>query len=887
MKNNFLKSVKYFLIGCLASHHLYGLSISSDDDYMVLKSDKYSITFTKQYEKEASFIKENLDDFFKVNDNSFTYSFDEPLRIVLVSNNIQVANAFSTQIPYNMTAFYNGGSSMVDYFGTTSWLETILTHELIHNYQLNAKKSEISKTLHKYLGNNFMPVWASLVPLWTLPNLMLPTGLLEGNAVLNESIYENGGRLYNGRFKALTNSLAFANKITPNSFINDTLEFPYTEGKYIIGGYYMSYLASIYGVDKVNSFFYNHSIHSINPFLLNETFYETFGVSYQKSFINFVQNLRKTNQPFASLEEGRLLATSNSEIYLSKIDNEILFLSNDLKTRAILNRYDSLTTKLTQEETTLKNGTLFTIDGKLYSSSEGFISSTLYKQGLFDKDANILPSSSGKAIQDIKNNKVASFEISESFDKPALYLDDKFIDFVASSAILDNHGAVYYFKQDGIQRTLYKDRTPLFSFDGYVSKVVDIIDEAIYFTSNTTYGSGLYKYENGNFFQITKSDNIISAKIIDQNKIIVTTINSDGYKAIELKDFRTYPIKDLPQTITMKNPAHFEFKKNIKDANLTSSKYNELEELQFSMLYPYYISDSTKGNTYSLSALFIDPVMFNMVSINVLKDYDSTVAGATYVNERYIPFELSYYNIKQDDPLPNDRGYFAKAKIYGPLFKNDLQVLSTELSHYKDDDYKQKEPTTVSLKYAYSEDYKLGSKPYFNYDAIVIGRNDRGETAQGFKGNFNHYLFGDTYFDLNGKILKDGTWNPYEQKGIKLVDTIFEEQKDLTNVFLEGLDYNMFVKKVNSSGVGLSSTFYFNKYFPVFPVSFRKERIFGSYNSYNIETSKKRTINEKIVGVELDLLFFHKLSLPLTIKYIQNDYAVNDKKVLIQIGGEF
>ena len=438
-----LQKIKYFVFIFLLHTSLYGLSISSNDNYQVFKSDKYSIIFTKQYEKEAIFIKENLDDFFKINNKSFGYSFDEPLRIVLISNNIQIANAFSTQVPYNMTAFYNGGSSMVDYFGTTSWLETILTHELIHNYQLNAKKSEISQTLHKYLGNNYMPVWASIIPFWTLPNLMLPTGLLEGNSVLNESIYDNGGRLYNGRFKALLNSLVSANKITPNSFINDTLEFPYTEAKYIVGGYYMKYLAKIYGVDRVNHFFYNHSIHSINPFLLNSTFYETFGISYEKSINDFVKNFNNENKDFLSLKDGQTLATSSSEIYLSRTDNEILFLSNDLKTRPILYSYNYKLNELTQKETTLKNGNLFIVDGTLYSNSEGFISSTLYKQGLFDKDAKILSLTTGKSIQDIKNNKIAYFDIAKSFDKPALYIDDTFIDYVSSGALFDNQNFIY------------------------------------------------------------------------------------------------------------------------------------------------------------------------------------------------------------------------------------------------------------------------------------------------------------------------------------------------------------------------------------------------------------------------------------------------------------
>lgn len=879
--------MKFFISLLFLTINLIALSISSDDQYRVFESDKYSITFTKQYEKEAIFIRENLDDFFKLNDASFEYSFDEPLRIVLISNNIQVANAFSTQIPYNMTAFYNGGTSMVDYFGTTSWLSTILTHELIHNYQLNAKKSEISKTLHKYLGNNFMPVWATIVPLWTLPNLMLPTGLLEGNSVLNESIYDNGGRLYNGRFKALLNSLAFANTITPNSFINDTLDFPYMESKYIIGGYYMKYLADLFGIDKVNSFFYNHSIHSINPFLLNETFYNTFGMSYEKTFLNFVKHIKQTNQKFKPLQNGKLLATSNSEIYLNKIDEKIIFLSHNLKERPILNSYNHKTGGFTNEESKLQNGIVFSINNTLYSSTEGYISAKLYKQGLFDNEANILPSTEGKAIQDIKNNHIASFKISESFDKPALYFDEQFIDFVSSSALFDENNNLYYFIQNGVTRSLYKNKTLLFSFDGYNSKVVDIDNETVYFIANTEFGSGLYSFKDGDFIQITDSDNIINGKKVASNSYVVVTINADGYKTILIDNPTHYPINNLPQTQPLKNPIQFTFHNPSGDENITFINYNELKELQFSMLYPYYINDSTKGNTYSLNALFLDPVMFNMLTMNYLKNYEESIAGASYINERYIPFELTYYGIQQNNPTIYERDYYAKAKIYGPLFKNNLNLIDLEFSKYKDNNYNKKEPISAAIKYTYNETYNLGSKPFLNYDLEAIVREDRDHMTKGLKGNFNHHLFGDTYFDFNGKIINNKTYNNYTHAGIELVYDSFDLEKDLTNVLIEGLDYNLFVKNLTSTGIGFSTTFYLSKYYPTFPISFRKERVFGSLNKYNIETNNHKTINENILGIEFDLLFFHKLSLPLTIKYIKNDYATNDKKVIIQIGGEF
>ena len=104
-----------------------------------------------------------------------------------------------------------------------------------------------------------MPVFG--LPIFIMPNILLPTFMLEGNAVLNESLYNNGGRLHNHRFKALVYMLAKDGKITANTLINDNLEFPYGEAKYIVGWFFMKYLYEQYGLSKVNQFFLHHSKH--------------------------------------------------------------------------------------------------------------------------------------------------------------------------------------------------------------------------------------------------------------------------------------------------------------------------------------------------------------------------------------------------------------------------------------------------------------------------------------------------------------------------------------------------------------------------------------------------------------------------------------------------
>ena len=296
-------------------------SFSPNDDYLVYENNRFQLIYTKNNQPEATYIAKKLPILLDYYAKIYGFELDEKIKIALVSNKIQLANAFSTQIPFNQDIYYNNGSLYINYFSSSSWLDTLLFHELSHNYQLNAKQS-ISKHLKKVLGNNFMPIFVGPIPVFTMPNILLPNFLLEGNALYNESVFNNGGRMYNGEIKALVNDMI--NSITLNQIINNTDTFPYGQTAYIIGGYFWQYLVNKYGFKKVNIFFINHSIHYINPLFYNQTFLQMFGNSLYQEINNFLKLHKIKNQFFKKLDFN-VIATSKQKIYLSKIDNKIYF----------------------------------------------------------------------------------------------------------------------------------------------------------------------------------------------------------------------------------------------------------------------------------------------------------------------------------------------------------------------------------------------------------------------------------------------------------------------------------------------------------------------------------------------------------------------------------
>ncbi|MDQ7067905.1 MAG: hypothetical protein Q9M40_07960 [Sulfurimonas sp.] len=193
-----------------------------DDKEIEIIYTKENIKFAKHTAGMESLLHTDYEKFFD-------WELDETLYVGLISNSNQIANGFSTQYPNNRQINYIGGTSQVDYFANTSWLDVLLYHETAHNYQLNTKGSIVSRGLHSVLGNGSL-----MFPLpFIIPNSFENSFMLEGNAVLNESWHGSGGRLYSGRFKAMMLLQAKAGNITADRMYNKAIMFPYA-GRYLL-----------------------------------------------------------------------------------------------------------------------------------------------------------------------------------------------------------------------------------------------------------------------------------------------------------------------------------------------------------------------------------------------------------------------------------------------------------------------------------------------------------------------------------------------------------------------------------------------------------------------------------------------------------------------------
>ena len=123
--------------------------IVPNDDYKIYQDKNISYIYAPQYKSIVPKIKEYQRNIISQYQNEFGFKFDDRLRVGLASNNNQIANGFSTQIPFNSQIFYGAGAGYIDYFCFDSWLKTLILHETAHNFQLNPKENRLSNISHK------------------------------------------------------------------------------------------------------------------------------------------------------------------------------------------------------------------------------------------------------------------------------------------------------------------------------------------------------------------------------------------------------------------------------------------------------------------------------------------------------------------------------------------------------------------------------------------------------------------------------------------------------------------------------------------------------------------------------------------------------------------
>ena len=566
----------------------------SDMDYYIHENPSFSIIFSE------TFLKEKKKDFIHIY-NKISYYDDiykeiypkelkeRPIYVFTSSKN-QISNAITSSIPFLRVLFFPTGVEKMTYLTATSWEDTVIAHEMAHIFQLGQISNSLKyiKPLFKNSEVIFLPF-----PIFLNVNLALPLFLLEGHAVLNESLFAPGGRLYSGSTRALVfsqikNRFQTTDQFIRNYLINLTEDTFTAEQQYAHGGYFFNSLLQKYNIKTINNIFKEHAEYFIFPFSffsLKETFQSVFDNSFESLVNLYIQ----TYLPIAmkqSKSSEKPLFHSHICPPFNKKNNKIFFLNSDLRSTPVLRTLNLSTGKWKKRKKVFANGKVFKINNQYYVSASSKINTTERAYGLFSEGMYLFKKYKSQAVQDIYENQTLSIDTSNNMHGFKLKLNGQFYDIVNSPALFSPKGEIHYFKQKKDQRIMYRNKNPLFQFKGFYGKPIEVdLDGTVYFIAATQFGSSLFGWNpNEGIYRVSPSDTVIDAIKSSDNQFLICEIEPEyyNYKLIhsihipEQPFFYKYPFKQILNSLsTLSTLSHIklEHSKNvIKESQGTSDK---------------------------------------------------------------------------------------------------------------------------------------------------------------------------------------------------------------------------------------------------------------------------------------------------------------------------
>ena len=602
----------------------------SDEPYFKKDLDsKIDIIYGESFRPYSHLLKSSSSSLYKEYSNLFKLSPYRKNSLVFVSPKYQLSNAFVQIYPLPAVFLYSSPTNIIDKSSINNWIQDALAHEMSHLFQLSAQ-IKLSHLL-SYITSPYL--W------FAYPNPYLINFVLEGNAVLHESIYGTGGRLFSGWARAVVFSQlkkGYNLKRAINLY-DDALS---GSEKYLHGGYFYSYLNRRHSLSDLNKIFTLNSkniVFPIGTYFLNRIFKKTL----HKDFFTLFEKYKNFYLPQALEQKSSgspVLFKSGVTYNLNSDKKNIFFLISDTRTPPQLVVINKKTKKYKLKRVDMPSGKVFKLKNKYYSSGTGWIDTSYYEVALFADGYKHYKPSRSLFVMDILNDKLIYLDAKQMLDQFRLYVGEKFYDTINSTAIASRpSGDIYYFKQDKGIRTLYKNKKAVASFKGYYGFPVEADASGVYFIASTRYGSSLFCYKEGQIFRMSDSDTIVAARKMSKNKFLVSEIATSHY---EYKIISTQEIPEKPylyQYTFKKNNLLSKEMKTIKKSKGKDYVYNPIDNLRFEELQFTFGSVKIDPDFYNnlkfhFQLNYVDPLQRNTLSISSLLSDKQKKGSLRYQN---------------------------------------------------------------------------------------------------------------------------------------------------------------------------------------------------------------------------------------------------------------
>ena len=547
----------------------------SDNNYFIYKTSNYTLIFDKQYKKMVPLLKDKIEFYLGRAQRVHQRKLQEPLVFIFLSDKSQVSNALASLFPYFQNVFYPVGLSARDRMASPYWLDTVLEHEITHIFQLS--HTAFPPFLRRILKSPSGVI--SRVFINAYPNLTLPRFIVEGDAVLKESMIQKGGRLYSGFARAFVFSQIKRYRHLPSSFakllINET-QYPHVGmEKYLHGGYLSLFLLNKYSHQSLIDFF---KLNSRNEFI----------TGFKLSFFNVPALIRQFKTSFDGIirmyldfygdkavmqrsSSKKALFESSSCHPFNNLGDHVFFFTTNAQTQSFIRSYNKKSRRWIRKNTSLLPGKLFRLNGRYYSRASHPNSAVSTVYSLFSENAFPYDKFfNSKYIEDIRGKSFLHIDARNTIDGFKLFFNNRFYSYIHSNALFDSRKNIYYFKQENSLRTLYKNKIPIFSYYGFYGHLVDIDEDGtVYFIASTPFGSSIFKYKDRQVTRIVASDTVIQAK----------KINSDEFIACEITP-TNYVYKIIPFEEKAEHPDFYQYNFESAEVQRPPTPYNQFEKVK-------------------------------------------------------------------------------------------------------------------------------------------------------------------------------------------------------------------------------------------------------------------------------------------------------------------
>ena len=547
----------------------------SDNNYFIYKTSDYFLIFDKQYKKMFPLLRDKVEFYLDRAQRVQQRKLDEPLVFIFLSDKSQVSNALASLFPYFQNVFHPVGLDAKDAMASPYWLDTVLEHEITHVFQLSHTAfppflRRLLKSPSGFISRLFLNVY---------PNQTLPRFIVEGDAVLKESMIQKGGRLYSGFARAFVFSQIKKYRHLPSSFskllINET-RYPHVGiEKYLHGGYLSLFLLNKYSHRSLIDFFkFNSRNEFITGFKLSFFNVPALMRQFKTSFDGIVRMYLDFYGNRAGLQRSsskRALFKSASCHPFNDLGDHVFFFTTNAQTRSFIRIYNKRSKKWIRKRTSLLPGKLFRLNGRYYSRASHPNSAVSIVYSLFSENA--FPYNkffNSKYMEDIRGKSFLHIDSRNTMDGFKLFLNNRFYSYIHSNALFDVQKNIYYFKQENSLRTLYKNKIPIFSYYGFYGHLIDIgKDGAVYFIASTPFGSSIFKYKDRQVIRVVASDTVIQAKKINSEEFIACEITPTNYV------YKIIPIEERAE-----HPDFYQYNFEIAESQRSSTPYNQFEKIK-------------------------------------------------------------------------------------------------------------------------------------------------------------------------------------------------------------------------------------------------------------------------------------------------------------------